>query len=148
MAKPARLSRCLFLMVLALALVAGPAGCKKKKGGKKGPKVVKIDWKKKWDKISSDGEMGKFHIKRGLGIVAGANTAEDKDKGYMEMVQGFKIIDKAIKRGDDLLDQIKAREPGRDFPEWEKTMAAWTEERQKVNKNLPLEYIDKLHEDD
>jgi hypothetical protein len=134
------------LFALVLALSAGFPACKKKETIKKGTKIVKIDWKKKWDKITADGEQGKFFIKRGLGTVSGATTAEAKDKGYLMMVKGFKIISDAISRGDDLLDTVKHKEPGRNFPEWEKTLASWTEERQKVNKNLPMEYIDKLHE--
>jgi hypothetical protein len=135
------------LFALVLGVSVGFLGCKKKKPVKKGPTVVKIDWKKKWDKINSDGEMGKFHIKRGLGIVSGATTAEGKDKGYTEMVEGYRTIMEASSRADDLLDTIKDRDPGRSFPQWEKTMASWTEEAMKVRKNLPLDYIDKLNED-
>lgn len=125
-----------------LAGGAGISGCSgdTEKKDKKEPKV--IDWQKKWDQISDDGEMGKHFIKQGMNKVQAAQTEEARDEGYKDMVRGFRQIMEAQKRGEDLIDQIKDKDPGKTFPEWEKQLASWTENAMKVRKNVPMEYFD------
>ncbi|MHC4780031.1 MAG: hypothetical protein ACYTFG_15780 [Planctomycetota bacterium] len=136
------------LVVLSiLGLFFCCAGCKKKNKSKKksGPTTVKYNWKKKWDKITADGEEGKFHVRQGLTIVRDAPDPEGRDKGYKQMVEGINLLLKGLARGEDLLDTVHEKEPGRSFPEWEDTLSKWGETASKARKSLPLDYIDMVN---
>lgn len=139
----------LFPRILALALAASlalvAAGCSDKNNGQKtrrGPTVVKTDWKGRWDKITAKGEEGKHFIKQGLSIVQSATTPDGRDKGYKDMVNGLNTISKAVTDGEDLIQQFEEKNAGEHRPEWEETLTSWTEEASKARKNLPDEYID------
>jgi len=136
-------------MVLGLLVAwGGCTGCGKKREKKKPPKVVTIDWGKKWTRVNDLGETGRFHIKQGFGKLHGATTDEDRGKAYDEMIKGYKMIMEACEKGDELKAQVEAREPGKSFPVWEDKLSSWTEEASKVRKSsgMPLEYIDKMNE--
>jgi hypothetical protein len=113
----------------------------------KPPKVVTINWGKKWSHVNGLGETGKFHIKQGFGKLHGATTDEDRGKAYEEMIKGYKIIMEACDKGNELKEQVEAREPGRGFPEWENKLSSWTQEASKVRRSsgMPLEYIEKMN---
>lgn len=132
-----------------LGLLFGAVACdgkkKKKKDGDKNKTVV-INWKEKWDPVYGDGQEGKFWCDQGFGDVNKAATPEEKEAGFDKVVKGYKMLKDAIERGEALLETVKAKEPGRYFPEWEENLAGWSEIRSKVRKNIPLEYIDRLKE--
>ena len=48
----------------------------------------------------------------------------------------------AVQRGEKLKNAVEAKEPGRDFPEWEKWLAKWGRLQFKVRKDVPLEYFE------
>jgi hypothetical protein len=141
-------TRCLCLVTAALLLATLVPACGKKKKKKNDkPKVEKTNWKAKWDKVFAEGEEGKWWIKQGFNSLQAATTDEARGEAYDKMIKGYKQIMKAIAMGEEVVEAAEAKNRGESFPEWERDLAAWTEEASKVRKSsgMPMEYIEKMN---
>jgi hypothetical protein len=107
-------------------------------------KPAPLSWDEAQVRIRMLVEEGVFLRRKGVIAVAGAESPQEKEEGYLTLVKAYRSLREAIETGEALSESPEKAKGEEAVREIEGNLAKCGELMAQIRKNLPLEYIDKL----